>query len=98
MFVMLGAAVGSSEEIHGEGNRGSRSLVLSHISICPCRNLHPKPRSVRRAAEEITAPLTQNAIVEIKDEQHVLLALTVGEQERTRKRDRVHQLCGCYWH
>ena len=97
MFVVLGAVVGSSEEIHGVGNRGSHSLLLSHISICPCRNLHPKPRSVRGAAEEITALLTQNAIVEIKDEQHVLLALIIGEQERTRKRDRVHQLCACYW-
>lgn len=73
----------------GRGNRGSRSLVLFHISLCPCGNLHPKPRSVRGATEEITTPLTQTAVVEIKGEQHVLLALIVGEQERTWKRDRV---------
>lgn len=44
----------------------SRFLVLSHISICPCRNLHPKPRSVRGAAEEITLTLTRSAIVEMR--------------------------------
>lgn len=44
----------------------SRFLVLSHISIYPCRNLHPKPRSVRGAAEEITLTLTRSAIVEMR--------------------------------
>lgn len=90
LFAVLGAAVGSSEEIHrgvAGRNRGSHSLVLSRISVSPCRNLHPKPRSVRGAAEEITAPLAQNAIVEIKDEQHVLLVLIGGEQETIWKRD-----------
>lgn len=79
------------------GGTGVHALLfyfISHYGLA--ETCTQKPRSVRGAAEEITTPLTQTAVVQIKGEQHVLLALIAGEQERTWKRDGVHQLCGCY--